>query len=102
MKQLSVLTSVQGKGKSDKDVRNSAERNLKPIKNKLRGVMEDATIVSVPNHVEALIKQATSPSNLVSRPYRNQTDFRPSCIRVGRHGCKRRNITCIMHLMPKT
>ena len=43
-----------------------SERNLKPIKQKLRGFVEDGTAVSVPNHVDSLIKSATSASNLVS------------------------------------
>ena len=60
-------TAGQGRSKTDKDIRSSADKNLKPIKNKLRGVMEDATTISVINHVESLIKQATSPNNLASR-----------------------------------
>ncbi|WVR00046.1 hypothetical protein IAU59_007188 [Kwoniella sp. CBS 9459] len=44
----------------------SADKNLKPIKAKLRGIMEEGTVVSVPSQVEVLIKQATSPSNLAA------------------------------------
>ena len=62
-----MLRCVQGRGRSDKEVRNSAERNLRPIKNKLRGLTEEGIIISVPNHVEALIKQAMSPAHLVRR-----------------------------------
>ncbi len=56
--------SMQGRSK-DKDIRVSADRNLNPIKRKLRGVMEEGSVVTVPNQVEALIKQATSPAHLV-------------------------------------
>lgn len=49
--------------KSEKEVRQSANRNLQPIQKKLRGVMRD-TEMTVPNHVEALIKEATSNHNL--------------------------------------
>ncbi|WVO13494.1 hypothetical protein L204_101114 [Cryptococcus depauperatus] len=49
---------------SDKDIRNSADRNLQPIKRKLRGIMDEGTIVSIPSQVDALIKQATSPALL--------------------------------------
>nr|ODO02228.1 serine/threonine-protein kinase ATR [Cryptococcus depauperatus CBS 7855] len=53
-----------GRSKSDKDIRNSADRNLQPIKRKLRGIMDEGTIVSIPSQVDALIKQATSPALL--------------------------------------
>ncbi|WWD19107.1 hypothetical protein CI109_103565 [Kwoniella shandongensis] len=55
-----------GRSKSERDIRSSADRNLRPIKAKLRGIMEEGTIVSVPSQVEALIKQATSPSFLAA------------------------------------
>lgn len=56
----------QGRGKSDpRDIRSNADKNLHPIKRKLRGVMNEGTVVSVPNQVETLIKEATSPRNLV-------------------------------------
>ncbi|WVR07527.1 hypothetical protein IAU60_004569 [Kwoniella sp. DSM 27419] len=42
----------------------SADKNLKPIKSKLRGIMAEGTVMTVPNQVESLIKQATSPANL--------------------------------------
>ncbi|KAK8854747.1 hypothetical protein IAR55_003486 [Kwoniella newhampshirensis] len=51
---------------SERDIRSSADRNLRPIKAKLRGIMEEGAIVSVPSQVEALIKQATSPSFLAA------------------------------------
>ncbi|WVQ89598.1 hypothetical protein IAS59_003360 [Cryptococcus gattii] len=55
----------QGRGKSDpRDIRSNADKNLHPIKRKLRGVMNEGTVVSVPNQVETLIKEATSPRNL--------------------------------------
>ncbi|WVW85570.1 hypothetical protein I302_107608 [Kwoniella bestiolae CBS 10118] len=53
-----------GRSKSERDIKASADRNLKPIKAKLRGVMEESTGQSVPSQVEALIKEATSPTNL--------------------------------------
>ena len=44
----------------------SAERNLAPIRAKLRGANTgDATINSVPGQVDKLIKEATSSDNLV-------------------------------------
>lgn len=44
----------------------SAERNLAPIRVKLRGANTgDATINSVPGQVDKLIKEATSSDNLV-------------------------------------
>ncbi|KAL7422782.1 hypothetical protein Q5752_002077 [Cryptotrichosporon argae] len=46
--------------KSEKDVRNSADRNLRPIKQKLRGIVGDGTTATVPNQVDTLIKEATS------------------------------------------
>ncbi|WWC90661.1 uncharacterized protein L201_005597 [Kwoniella dendrophila CBS 6074] len=53
-----------GRSKSDRDIKASADRNLKPIKAKLLGIMDEGAIVSVPSQVEALIKEATSPANL--------------------------------------
>ncbi|OCF57218.1 hypothetical protein L486_04674 [Kwoniella mangroviensis CBS 10435] len=53
-----------GRSKSERDIKASADRNLKPIKAKLRGIMEEGTVVSVPSQVEALIKEATSLTNL--------------------------------------
>ncbi|OCF42201.1 serine/threonine-protein kinase ATR [Kwoniella heveanensis CBS 569] len=55
-----------GRSKSDRDVKASADKNMKPIKAKLRGIMEEGTVVSVPSQVEVLIKQATSPANLAA------------------------------------
>ncbi|WRT68452.1 uncharacterized protein IL334_005428 [Kwoniella shivajii] len=55
-----------GRSKSDRDVKVYADRNLRPIKAKLRGIMEEGTVVSVPSQVEALIKEATSPANLAA------------------------------------
>lgn len=49
--------------KSEKDVRVAADKNLRPIQKKLRGVIGEIER-SVPNHVEALIKEATSATNL--------------------------------------
>ncbi|ORX38472.1 hypothetical protein BD324DRAFT_641616 [Kockovaella imperatae] len=57
-------SSRSGRSKSDKDVGIIAEKNLKPIRAKLQGIMDGAVKTSVPNQVEALIKEATSPSNL--------------------------------------
>lgn len=66
----------QGRGKSDpRDIRSNADKNLHPIKRKLRGVMNEGTVVSVPNQVETLIKEATSPRNLVCQ-------FMPFSIRL--------------------
>ncbi|WWD02632.1 hypothetical protein V865_000672 [Kwoniella europaea PYCC6329] len=53
-----------GRSKSERDIKASADRNLKPIKAKLRGIMEEGTVLSVPSQVEALIKEATSLTNL--------------------------------------
>lgn len=66
---------TKSRNKTDKDIRNSADRNLKPIKAKLRGIIGDGTVVSVPNQVEALIKEATDPSNLVSSHERGSYDW---------------------------
>ena len=61
-----VLTDIQGRAKSERDIRVSAERNLAPIRAKLRGANTgDATINSVPGQVDKLIKEATSSDNLV-------------------------------------
>jgi len=90
----------QGRGKSEKEIRSSAERNLRPIRQKLRGVMEDVEVVSVPNHVEFLIQQATSPQNLVSdRDLAELMDVGPH---VPRLGCVVVKSLCYMHLMSKT
>lgn len=60
-----VEWTSKGRGKSDpRDIRSNADKNLHPIKRKLRGVMNEGTVVSVPNQVETLIKEATSPRNL--------------------------------------
>ncbi|WVQ74974.1 hypothetical protein IAR50_004582 [Cryptococcus sp. DSM 104548] len=63
--------SSRGKKSAEKDVRDirhSADRNLRPIKRKLRGVMKEKddknTVLSVPSQVDYLIKEATSPNNL--------------------------------------
>ena len=40
-----------------------ADRNLKPIRAKLKGVVND-TVVTVPNQVDSLIKDAVSEKNL--------------------------------------
>lgn len=50
--------------KSEAQIRNSADKNLRPIRQKLKGNMEEGPVVSVPNQVDRLIKQATSTSNL--------------------------------------
>ncbi|WWC71522.1 uncharacterized protein I206_105480 [Kwoniella pini CBS 10737] len=55
-----------GRSKSEKDIKASADRNLKPIKAKLRGIRVDGTVLSVPSQVEALIKEATSQANLAA------------------------------------
>ncbi|ODO06790.1 hypothetical protein I350_04149 [Cryptococcus amylolentus CBS 6273] len=63
--------SGRGKKSAEKDVRDirhSADRNLRPIKRKLRGIMKEKddknTVLSVPSQVDYLIKEATSPNNL--------------------------------------
>lgn len=57
----------QGKIRTDKDIRSSADRNLAPIRAKLRGQSEiNGMVNSVPRQVDMLIKEATSASNLVS------------------------------------
>ncbi|KIR51714.1 serine/threonine-protein kinase ATR [Cryptococcus gattii Ru294] len=62
-----VEWTSRGRGKSDpRDIRSNADKNLHPIKRKLRGVMNEGTVVSVPNQVETLIKEATSPRNLLT------------------------------------
>jgi len=48
---------------SEKDVRVTADKNLRPIQKKLRGVIGEVER-SVPNQVEMLIKEATSATNL--------------------------------------
>ncbi|WVF72847.1 hypothetical protein IAT40_007665 [Kwoniella sp. CBS 6097] len=63
---FSSSADMQGRSKSDRDVKASADKNLKPIKAKLRGILEEGTVVSVPSQVEVLIKQATSPTNLAA------------------------------------
>nr|XP_019011517.1 uncharacterized protein I206_03617 [Kwoniella pini CBS 10737]OCF50298.1 hypothetical protein I206_03617 [Kwoniella pini CBS 10737] len=63
MKSVSFIT---GRSKSEKDIKASADRNLKPIKAKLRGIRVDGTVLSVPSQVEALIKEATSQANLAA------------------------------------
>lgn len=71
-----VEWTSRGRGKSDpRDIRSNADKNLHPIKRKLRGVMNEGTVVSVPNQVETLIKEATSPRNLVCQ-------FMPFSIRL--------------------
>ncbi|EIW68190.1 hypothetical protein TREMEDRAFT_32442 [Tremella mesenterica DSM 1558] len=55
------------KSKSSKDIRTTAESNLKPIRAKLRGIMAENTVVSVPNQVDTLIKEATNTTSLVSK-----------------------------------
>lgn len=70
----------------------SAERNLAPIRAKLRGANTgDATINSVPGQVDKLIKEATSSDNLVRDcEFRCwDADVRLSCTRAGRHTCRR-------------
>jgi len=52
------------RSKSEKEIRASADRNLKPIKTKLKGMSDDGLVSTVPNHVETLIQQATTPKNL--------------------------------------
>ncbi|WVQ82128.1 hypothetical protein IAT38_004256 [Cryptococcus sp. DSM 104549] len=52
-----------GRSKPD-SIRSSADKNLEPIKNKLRGILEEKTVASVSSQVETLIKQATSPAML--------------------------------------
>ena len=58
---------AQGKIRTEKDIRLSADRNLAPIRAKLRGQSDiNGMVNSVPRQVDTLIKDATSPSNLVS------------------------------------
>jgi len=59
-----VEWTKNGRQKNEADVRSSADRNLKPIINKLRGGIEGEITHSVPNQVDILIKTATSPNNL--------------------------------------
>jgi serine/threonine-protein kinase ATR len=54
---------TKSRKQSDKDVRVTADKNLRPIQRKLRGVIGEVER-SVPNQVEMLIKEATSPLNL--------------------------------------
>ncbi|KAK4688808.1 hypothetical protein P7C73_g1302, partial [Tremellales sp. Uapishka_1] len=64
-----VEWTKQGRQRSDKDVRAQADKHLQPVKRKLSGVLDKGgPVVSVPNQVESLIKDATSPHNL-SRMY---------------------------------
>lgn len=58
-----VEWTKSSRAKSAEQVRMSADRHLKPIRKKLRGVMAEAE-TTVPNHVEALIKESTSLKNL--------------------------------------
>nr|WPS94695.1 serine/threonine-protein kinase [Naematelia aurantialba] len=58
-----VEWAKSSRAKTDKDIRLSADRNLRPIKAKLTGVV-DERVVSVANQVDRLIKQATDPANL--------------------------------------
>ncbi|KAL1406340.1 hypothetical protein Q8F55_008039 [Vanrija albida] len=48
----------------ERDVQKQADKNLNPIKKKLRGVSLGDTEMTVPNQVEYLIKEATSIVNL--------------------------------------
>ncbi len=70
-----ALSSQRRKGKEGPtDLRVHADRALQPIKQKLRGIGsgdpssrgDKARELSVPNQVDALIKEATNPCNLVS------------------------------------
>jgi len=59
-----VEWTKHGRHKSEKDIRASADRYLKPISDKLGGGIDNAASHSVSNQVEILIKQAVSPNNL--------------------------------------
>jgi serine/threonine-protein kinase ATR len=48
---------------SERDVRLTADKNLQPIQEKLRGLIGEVER-TVPNQVELLIREATSPTNL--------------------------------------
>lgn len=49
------------------DVRATGEKNLGPIKKKLAGIIQEkGMVMTVPNQVDWLIKQATGPAQLVS------------------------------------
>lgn len=48
---------------TERDVRVQGDKHLRPIQKKLRGVIDEVER-SVPNQVEYLIRQATSPVNL--------------------------------------
>jgi len=51
------------------DVRATGEKNLGPIKKKLAGIIQEkGMVMTVPNQVDWLIKQATGPAQLVSLP----------------------------------
>lgn len=48
----------------ERDIQKQADKNLNPIKKKLRGVSLGDTEMTVPNQVEYLIKESTSLVNL--------------------------------------
>ncbi|GMK55487.1 hypothetical protein CspeluHIS016_0205430 [Cutaneotrichosporon spelunceum] len=58
-----LIEWTKSRHKSSTEVRAAADRNLAPIQRKLRGVVGE-TEQTVPNQVDALIKEATSIQNL--------------------------------------
>lgn len=62
---VGIHSDRQKSSKSDTQIRSSADRNLRPIRAKLRGMINEGNVVSVPNQVDALIKEATSTTCLV-------------------------------------
>jgi len=68
---LTMMEADSQKRSRGQDVRVQGEQNLGPIKKKLAGHVQQNRIdkiMTVPNQVDWLIKQATGPGNLV-RPF---------------------------------